>query len=147
MVRRGPVWIGGSAALAAMLSSCAPEGARPPAEGALRLSYEDVLAPEAFAREGPAIPEPADGAAGFWAVTPGLPRPERARVENLRTGAATEVALFAGPGGPGGAVRLSAEAADAIGLAAPGPVRVTALRREPRLAGDARPGWRLRIGF
>ena len=55
----------------------------------------------------------ADGAAGLWAVVPGLTRPERARIVNLDTGDETVVALFAGRPGP---VRLSNEAADALGI-------------------------------
>jgi rare lipoprotein A len=100
----------------------------------LRLSYEDVLAPEVFSRDGVARPEPEESAGGLWAATPGLRRPERAEIENIETGATAEVALFAG-GGPGGTIRVSAEAAGAIGLERPGRVRLTALRREPRIAG------------
>jgi hypothetical protein len=67
-------------------------------------------------------------------VVAGLPRPERATVENLETGAETSVALFAGGGNPAD-IRLSAEAADALGIGdRPVRVRVTALRREPQLA-------------
>lgn len=132
---RGPVWASGMAAVAVLTTGCAGDGpAGGPPPGALRLSYEDVLAPQAFLREGPAIVDPPGGAAGFWAVAPGLPRPERALIENLATGARIEVALFAGRGGPGAAIRLSGAAAEAIGLASPGRVQVTALRREPRIA-------------
>ena len=138
MAWRGQVSsVGTAAAIAAALAGCAaPEASAPAGEGGIRLSYEDVLAPAAFRREGPAVADRPEGSAGLWAVTPGLPRPERALVENLATGETVVVALFAGRGGPGGAIRLSAAAAEAIGIgAAPARVRVTALRREPQIAG------------
>ncbi len=142
-MRRGPVRAGGMAAiLAAALTGCAPvgPGAAPApqdvaAPGGLRLSYVEVLTPAAFSREGPAVADPPGGEAGFWAVVPGLPRPERARVVNLATGASIDLALYRGQGGPGGAIRLSGAAAEAIGVGpGTGRVRTTALRREPRLA-------------
>jgi len=127
----------GWGAIAATLTACAPtenptEG---DAAGALRLSFEDVLAPAAFAREGPAMVDAAGGAAGLWAVVPELPRPERARVVNLASGAEATVALFAGATGPNGAIRISAAAGQALGVGTtPTRVRITALRREPRIA-------------
>jgi hypothetical protein len=138
MARRRLVGAVAAAALAGLMAACAPAEApagAEPQDASLRLRFDDVLAPGAFSRKGPAVAE-ADGAApGLWAVVPGLPRPERARVEHLATGATVDVALFAGPGGPGGATRLSPAAAAALGLGAgPAQVRVTALRREPRLA-------------
>jgi hypothetical protein len=124
-----------------LLASCGSEtpdvGAEP-----LELRFEDVLAPEAYLREGPAVAEPPSAAPGYWAIAPGLPRPERARVERLDTGAQVQVALYGGREGPGGAVRLSPAAAEALALGVgPAPVRVTALRREPRIAA-APPAWR-----
>lgn len=135
-MRRGPVWAIMAVVLAVAPTGCALPGLAPGGDateaGGLRLSYEDVLAPQAFSREGPAVAVGPDAAAGYWAETPGLPRPERGRVENLATGAAIEVSLFAGRGG---AIRLSAAAAEAIGIGSePVRVRVTALRREPRIA-------------
>lgn len=129
------------AALAGVLASCGSE-ARDPAAERLELSFEDVLAPEAYLREGSAVAEPPDGAPGYWAVAPGLPRPERARVERLDTGAQVQVALYGGRQGPGGAIRLSPAAAEALALdGSRAQVRVTALRREPRIS-PARPAWR-----
>lgn len=137
MARRGLVWAIGAVALAGLLACARPEAPAPGSAAdaaALRLRFEEVLVPGAFSRVGAAVTEGPGGAAGLWAVTPGLPRPERARVENLATGATVDVALFAGPGAAG-AIRLSAAAGEALGLG-PGPaqVRVTALRREPRIA-------------
>jgi hypothetical protein len=147
MARRRTGRGGGAAIFAlALLSACAalPElpdlpdlpglggGAAAGADDTLDLRFEDVLAPEAYLREGPARVD-AGEAAGFWAIVPGLPRPERALVENLGSGATAEVALFRGPAS--GGIRLSAAAAEALGIGAgPAEVRVTALRSMPRIA-------------
>ena len=118
--------------LVATLAGCAPEGAPPDADRSFRLSFEDAPVPAAFSLEGPAVRDRAEGAAGLWAVVSGLPRPERARVANLATEAETIVALFAGRAGQ--PIRLSNEAADALGIeAGPVPVRVTALRSRPAI--------------
>lgn len=120
-------------------------GARPAAGSAdeLRLSFVDMLAPGAFDWTGPAVVVK-DGADGLWVVAPGAARAERVRVQVLGpgegsggegSGATTDVALFRGAAGPGGAARLSAAAGEALGLTGPARVRITALRREPRLAG------------
>lgn len=99
----------------------------------LRLSFEDVAEPAAFSREGEGRRDPGD-AAGLWAVVADLPRPERALVVNLATGAEATVSLFRGGGAPSD-IRLSGEAADALGIGnRPVPVRVTALRREASIA-------------
>ena len=64
---------------------------------------------------------------------PGLRRPERAEVVNLETGAKVTVSLFSG-GAPAGEARLSNAAAEALAIGdVPQRVRITALRREPRL--------------
>ena len=62
-----------------------------------------------------------------------LPRPERGLVVNPASGAKVVVALFAAGRGAAG-IRLSNEAADALGIGdRPAPVRITALRREPKI--------------
>jgi hypothetical protein len=115
--------------LVALLAACAGPGAAPDVERPLRLRFEEVPAPDAFSLEASAVRDRAADAGGFWAVVPGLPRPERALVVNLGTGAETVVALFAGRAGP---VRLSNDAAEALGIAdGPASVRVTALRSRP----------------
>ncbi len=126
-------------ALAALAAGCAPEGGSrsgPAGQDAdpvrLRLAYVDVLAPQVYAREGRVRVEAEDAAAGFWAVAPGLPRAEHGRVENLATGATLDMPLFIGA--RSGAIRLSPAAAQALGIGeAPAFVRVTVLRREPRI--------------
>jgi hypothetical protein len=118
-------------ALLAVLAACGrPDGA---GEGALRLSFEDRAEPAAFAREGPAVRDGPQGSAGLWAAVRGLPRPERALVENPANGAEVVVALFAA-GGAGPDIRLSNEAAEALGIAdGAAVVRITALRRAPQI--------------
>ena len=130
----GRRWQGRGAAivLVAALAGCAGPGDAPPEAGRpFGLRFDDRPVPAAFVFEGPAVRDRAGGADGLWAVVPRLPRPERARIVNLRTGDDSVVALFAGPAGP---VRLSNAAADAIGIAEkPVPVQVTALRSRPAL--------------
>ncbi|MBP7002603.1 hypothetical protein [Amaricoccus sp.] len=131
-----------AATLAAALAGCATPAADPPPPAPrgpeeLRLSFEDMLAPGVFDWTGPAAADP-EGAPGLWAVVPGLARPERARVALAGGEAHVDVALFRGAAGRGGAIRISAAAAEALGVGdGPARVRVTALRREPRLAETA----------
>ena len=73
--------------LLALLAACGAAGAPPPGEGALRLRFEDREEPAAFSREGSAVPDDPDGAAGLWVAVRGLPRPERAEVVNTGTAA------------------------------------------------------------
>jgi hypothetical protein len=121
----------GALALTALLAAC---GALGPGDGDMRLRFEDRAEPAAFDREGPAVRDAPDGAEGLWAAVPGLPRPERARIVNVETGDAVVVALFAAGRGPDGDIRLSNQAADALGIAdRPTPVHITALRRQPEI--------------
>lgn len=134
-----------AAALVAAMTGCADAPAEPAASALhgpeeLRLRFEDVLAPSIFDWTGPAAADP-DGAPGLWAVVPGLARPERGRVALAGGDAHVDVALFRGATGPGGSIRISAEAAEALGVGeSAARVRVTALRREPRLGEAAQPG-------
>ena len=127
--------------LLAAVAGCTHPGEVPPAvpPAGLVLRFEDRLSPDAFRFQGPAMRAAASDVAGSWAAVPGLPRPERAEVVSLATGARTTVALFSGDGG---VARLSDAAADALGLAPEAriAVRITALREEPRLsaAGETR---------
>jgi hypothetical protein len=115
------------------LAACGAGGAGEEGRGGLRLAFEERAEPGVFLREGLGRRDAPEGAGGLWAVVAGLPRPERGLVENLETGARTTVALFT-TGRGGGEVRLSAEAAASLGIGdRPVPVRVTALRSEPRI--------------
>lgn len=122
--------------LACGLAACGQPGARgpDPGPGSLALSFEDAPEPGVFLIEAPARRDRPDGAAGLWAAVRGLARPERAEAVNLATGARVTVALYRA-GGSGPAIRLSNEAADALGVEeAPVNVRITALRRRPVIA-------------
>jgi hypothetical protein len=135
----GQRWRGrgvGALGLTVVLAACGPAGAPGTDPGAMSISFEDRAEPGAFEREGTAVRDGEGGAGGLWATVPGLPRPERARIVNLDTRAEATVALFdAG----GGSIRLSNEAADALGIGArPTPVRITALRRLPQIEYNRR---------
>ena len=114
--------------LALCLAACA---GGPPDDDALRIRFEDRAAPGAFELTGTGVRDDPDGAPGLWAAVPGLPRPERAEVVNLDTRDRATVALFRSAGAT---IRLSNEAADALGIAeGTAPVRVTALRSVPEI--------------
>jgi hypothetical protein len=126
---------GGGLALAIACAGCAlapaPEGGDEP--DTLAIAFETMAAPQAFFVEGLAVADRPDGVPGFWATVPRLPRPERALIVNAATGASVEAALFAG-GRSTAPIRLSGAVAEALGIGAdPEPVRITALRREPRI--------------
>lgn len=122
--------------LAGTLAGCGQPGAGRPDSGAegLALSFEDAPAPGVFLIEAPAERDGPKGAGGLWAAVRGLARPERAEAVNLATGARVNVALYRA-GGSAPAIRLSNEAADALGVEeAPVNIRITALRRRPVIA-------------
>ena len=123
----------GALVLVAALAGCGrPAADAPAADRPMQLRFEDAPDPAAFSLEGAAVRDRAEGADGFWAAVAGLARPERAQVVNLETGAEAVVALFAGP--RGSAIRLSNEAADALGIEdGPAQVRLTALRSRPSI--------------
>ena len=119
-------------ALLAFVAACGNPGVAPTPEGAVRIRFVDREAPAAFSREGEALRDGPDGSPGLWAAVRGLPRPERAEVVNLANRRKVIVALF-NAGRTGADIRLSAEAADALRVTDTAPVRITALRREPRI--------------
>lgn len=130
----------GAAGLAAVLSACAPAPAAQPDAPQARVagmafSFEDVLEPRIYSHAGPAVAEAEDAAPGLWAAVPGLARAERGRIVNPASGAKVDVALYRGRGAT---IRLSPEAAKALGVAGRAvPVQVTALRREPKVSAPA----------
>jgi hypothetical protein len=125
--------------LAVVLAGCdAGSGANAPDAGGdplLTIRFEDVEAPEILEIEAVARPVPAEAGAGLWAAVPGLVRPERGRVTRADGAAEVVVALYRAAAGQG--LSLSAEAAQALGIAAPAGVRIVALRPLPRLGGSA----------
>ena len=133
--RRGRGAAGSIGRLAIVLLATGPIvaacGGRPPGDEGLRIRFEDLAEPGVFERTGSAVRDDPEGAGGLWAAVPGLPRPERAEIVNLDTGDETTVALFRGTTE---VIRISNEAADALGIAsAPAPVRITALRSVPEI--------------
>jgi len=135
---------GGTLALALACAGCAlvpvpgiGPGAGPETGPAtIGIAFETMPVPTAFFVEGPAVADRPGGVPGYWAVVPRLSRPERARIVNVATGAAVDAALFAG-GRAGAPIRLSGAVAEALGIgAAPVAVRITALRREPRVVAQ-----------
>jgi hypothetical protein len=130
----------GMVAAAIALAACTPDAAREavPQNANVRIEIEEVLAPKVFRMEGVARVEGADGPPGLWVAAPGLPRPERGEVLNPATGSTVTAPLFRASGG---GIRLSRAVADAIGMEDDAPVRLTAIRTEPRfLAFDRRQG-------
>jgi hypothetical protein len=126
------IWL----ALAAGLVACGrvAGGADEAPRGGLQIRFEDKPEPAVFALEGPAVRDAPKGADGLWAAVAGLPRPERALVVNTGNRRKVVVALFAAPKGAAIPVRLSNAAADALGIGdAPEDVKITALRREPKV--------------
>jgi hypothetical protein len=127
--RRGGADGVGLLALALLAGAC---GLRQPADAGMQIRFEDHAEPGVFERTGTAQRDKPDGAPGMWAAVPGLPRPERAEIVKLDTGDKAVVALFRTGGGT---IRLSNEAADAVGVTAgPTKVRVTAVRSLPEIA-------------
>jgi len=114
------------------LAACAPGPARerPERNAALRIEIEEILAPQVFLIDGEARVASVDGPPGLWAAAPGLPRPERGEVLNLATGDTVKVSLFRASGR---VISVSRAAAEAIGMVGTAPVRLTAVRSEPRV--------------
>ena len=148
MQRLGPFSGIMAVACALALAGCAEMAATTgPAErtgagedAVLRIEMVQAEAPSVFSREGVGRREPEGSAEGLWASVAGLPRAERGRLRNLETGAEVVVALFAAPRGTDpGLIRVSTEAAEALGMAEDGsaPVSVVVLRREARVSAEA----------
>ena len=134
MARRWRISRIGGMTLLAALAACGRSDNAPAGEGThpVRLTFEDRPEPDVFSLDGLAVRDDPKGSAGLWAAVVGLKRPERALVINTGTGRKTVVALFTARAGSGPTIRLSNEAADAIGVGdSPVQVRITALRREP----------------
>lgn len=123
--------------LAVLLPACERLGAGSEARDdgdVFSLSFEDRPQPGVFVLQAPAVRDAGDGAAGLWAAVDGLDRPERAEAVNLDTGDVVALALYRASRA-GAAIRLSNEAADALGVGdEPVNIRITALRRKPVVA-------------
>ena len=127
--------IGGLALLVAV-AACGHDGTPLPNQAAkpLRIAFEDRPEPDVFNLEGLATRDGPEGSPGLWVTVVGLKRPERGLVVNNETGKKVVVALFTARKGANPAIRLSNDAAEALGIGdVPATVGITALRREPQL--------------
>jgi hypothetical protein len=101
----------------------------------IEIAFADQERPDVFGATGMAVRATDDAEAGYWGIVEGLRRPERAVVRLERADRSVVVSLFSGNTGRTGAlIRLSPQAADAIGLLdEPQFVLVVAVRREPHI--------------
>jgi cell division septation protein DedD len=108
----------------------------------VRLIDRDVEAPEVFQTEGQALWDGRPSLGGVWVASPDAKDPQRVIMRNPANGKFVIGALFRREAAnPGPKLQISSDAADALGILAGEPVRitVTALRREeaPAAAPDA----------
>ena len=145
-------------AAAALLSGCAATGnpfartadaAAGPGEPAAAASDRDAEAPEVFQATDLALWDGRPSLGGVWAASPDARDPERVVLRNPGNGKSVVGALFRRERlNPGPPLQISSDAADALGMIAgqPAKISVTALRREAaaKRAGDGRRGRRRR---
>ncbi len=99
----------------------------------IKLVDRDVEAPEVFQTEGEALWDGRPSLGGVWVASPDATDPQRVIMRNPANGKFVIGALFRRErDNPGPALQISSDAADALGLLAGEPARisVTALRRE-----------------
>ena len=137
-------------AAAALLSGCAATGnpfartadaAAGPGEPAAAASDRDTEAPEVFQATDLALWDGRPSLGGVWAASPDARDPERVVLRNPGNGKSVVGALFRRERlNPGPPLQISSDAADALGMIAgqPAKISVTALRREAaaKRAGD-----------
>jgi cell division septation protein DedD len=109
----------------------------------IKLIDRDVEAPDVFQTEGQALWDGRPSLGGVWVASPDAKDPERVIMRNPANGKFVIGALFRRErDNPGPKLQISSDAADALGLLAGEPARisVTALRREeaPVPATDAK---------
>ncbi len=128
-------------AVAAVDASAAAKPAKTTAKS-VKLVDRDVEAPEVFSVTDMALWDGRPSLGGVWVASPDAVDPERVILRNTANGKFVIGALFRRErDNPGPALQISSDAANALGLLAgePGKVSVTALRREeaPVTAPDA----------
>lgn len=146
---------GPEAAAPAAVTTGAIDGASPPAgktaetikpakaaAKSVKLVDRDVEAPEVFSVTDMALWDGRPSLGGVWVASPDAVDPERVILRNAANGKFVIGALFRRErDNPGPALQISSDAANALGLLAgePGKISVTALRREeaPVTAPDA----------
>lgn len=105
----------------------------PKAQRSTRIVDRDVEAPEVFQVTDTALWDGRPSLGGVWVAAPGVSDPERVIMRNLGNGKFVIGALFRREReNPGPSLQISSDAAEALGLLAgqPGKISVTALRRE-----------------
>ena len=105
----------------------------PRTQRSTRLVDRDVEAPEVFQTTDTALWDGRPSLGGVWVAAPGVTDPERVIMRNVENGKFVIGALFRREReNPGPPLQISSDAADALGLLAGQPARisVTALRRE-----------------
>lgn len=98
------------------------------------LSQHEQEAPSVFQKQDSGLWDGRPSLGGIWVAYPQLRTPERARIQNLDTGRSVTGALFRRERSQSGPrFQVSSEAAEALGLVAGAPARlsVVALRRTP----------------
>lgn len=125
-------------------AAAADAGAAPavPGKKSVKLVDRDVEAPEVFSVTDMALWDGRPSLGGVWVASPDAVDPERVILRNPANGKFVIGALFRRErDNPGPALQISSDAAEALGLLAgqPSKVSVTALRREeaPATAPDA----------
>ncbi len=107
----------------------------------VKLVERDVEAPEVFQASDKGLWDGRPSLGGVWVAHPDVSEPERVIVRNADTGKFVIGALFKRErDNPGPSFQVSSDAAAALGMlaGAPGPLNVTALRRqEVPLSGEA----------
>lgn len=154
MVSRFVLVVSATLALAACQPGSGPMAAKDPAGGAapadtaaksarsVKLVDRDVEAPEVFSVTDMALWDGRPSLGGVWVASPQAVDPERVILRNPANGKFVIGALFRREAeNPGPSLQISSDAAEALGLLAgqPGKISVTALRREeaPVAAPDA----------
>ena len=100
----------------------------------LTLQERDVEAPEVFNVIDDGLWDGRPSFGGVWVAYPGNTQPERVNIRNVANGKSVVGALFKREEeNPGPAISMSSDAAEALGVIAGTPTRltITALRREP----------------
>lgn len=137
-LRLGLLLTGAALALAACepgsgpLASAPKDGA-PKTQTSTRLVDRDVEAPQVFQVTDTALWDGRPSLGGVWVASPEVKDPERVIMRNPANGKFVIGALFRRErDNPGPALQISSDAADALGILAGAPVKisVTALRRE-----------------
>lgn len=105
----------------------------PPAEGGLKIEERDVEKPEIFTLRQMALWDGKPSFGGVWAALPDEVQPERVSITNMETGQSVMGSLFKREEQtPGPPIRVSSDAANALGIppGQPTSVTVTVVRRE-----------------